>query len=269
MTVDYRYLKAFLYTCEYESFSKAAAELKIAQSAVSRQIKLLEESLELELMVRSSKKIILTEVGQNLFHLCRGFEKNLHDLLGMSSKPINIGVLHGLLESWFIPIITKFLKKFDRSVNVISDNPQVMKRLLESGKLDFIFTTENIQTELMTSLKLFEEKLVLISKQSIDPKKPQDQTWIVYDDDDLMFKYSKIESKQIIKVKSMTGIISLVKAGVGIALVPEHLLKNSENLESFDVQLPQKSFIYLASLNYKILPEYLNEFYKLIDKSRN
>ncbi|WP_393096157.1 LysR family transcriptional regulator, partial [Halobacteriovorax sp. ZH3_bin.1] len=43
--MDYRYLRAFTLTAKYLSFSKAAAELKIAQSAVSRQVKLLEESM--------------------------------------------------------------------------------------------------------------------------------------------------------------------------------------------------------------------------------
>ena len=41
--LDFRYLKAFMLTAKYSSFSKAAEELNIAQSAVSRQIKLLEE----------------------------------------------------------------------------------------------------------------------------------------------------------------------------------------------------------------------------------
>ena len=58
--MEYRYLKAFLLTAEHSSFSKAAQLLSIAQSAVSRQIKLLEESLGEELIIRSSKKVILT-----------------------------------------------------------------------------------------------------------------------------------------------------------------------------------------------------------------
>ena len=43
--VDYRYLKVFMLTAKHASFSKAAQELGIAQSAISRQIKLLEQSL--------------------------------------------------------------------------------------------------------------------------------------------------------------------------------------------------------------------------------
>ena len=47
--LDFRYLKAFMLTAKYSSFSKAAEELNIAQSAVSRQIKLLEDALGTDL----------------------------------------------------------------------------------------------------------------------------------------------------------------------------------------------------------------------------
>jgi len=63
ISLDYRYLKAFMITARYLNFSKAAQELNIAQSAVSRQIKLLEESVGQQLIVRSSKKVLLTEKG--------------------------------------------------------------------------------------------------------------------------------------------------------------------------------------------------------------
>ena len=61
---DYRYLKAFMVTARYLNFSKAAQELNIAQSAVSRQIKLLEESVGDQLIIRSSKKVLLTDKGR-------------------------------------------------------------------------------------------------------------------------------------------------------------------------------------------------------------
>ena len=64
--LDYRYLRAFIVTARHLNFSRAADELNIAQSAVSRQIKLLEEGVGQQLIIRSSKKVILTEKGQSL-----------------------------------------------------------------------------------------------------------------------------------------------------------------------------------------------------------
>ena len=103
--IDYRYLKAFLQTAKHLNFSKAADELNIAQSAVSRQIKLLEESMGEQLIVRSSKKVLLTDKGKQLLSAIQGFE-NAAKLITKSDdkKLIRVGILHGLLETWFINI---------------------------------------------------------------------------------------------------------------------------------------------------------------------
>lgn len=73
--MDYRYLKAFILTAQHASFSKAAEILGIAQSAVSRQIKLLEDSLGEELIIRSSKKVLLTAKGKELYLTASNFDK--------------------------------------------------------------------------------------------------------------------------------------------------------------------------------------------------
>ena len=109
--IDYRYLKAFQVTAEYLNFSKAATKLNIAQSAVSRQIKLLEESMGEQLIIRSSKKVILTEKGKDLLGAISQFEKMSGELANTdTSKLIKVGILHGLLESWFLKIIKDFSK---------------------------------------------------------------------------------------------------------------------------------------------------------------
>ena len=109
LAIDYRYLKAFMVTAKLLNFSKAAEELNIAQSAVSRQIKLLEDSINQQLIIRSSKKVILTEKGNDLLKLMEKFESNIQDVFfTQSSKKIRVGILHGLLETWFSELIADF-----------------------------------------------------------------------------------------------------------------------------------------------------------------
>ena len=91
--MDLRYLKAFIATAKHGSFSKAAEELNIAQSAVSRQIKLLEESIEDALILRSSKQITLTPKGNEIFETATGFLSSIDDILTVDSeRKIRIGV---------------------------------------------------------------------------------------------------------------------------------------------------------------------------------
>ena len=56
-------LEAFEASARHGSFTHAASELHLTQSAVSRQVQALEESLGMQLFNRYGRKIILTEIG--------------------------------------------------------------------------------------------------------------------------------------------------------------------------------------------------------------
>lgn len=265
--MDYRYLKAFILTAEHASFSKAANSLKIAQSAVSRQIKLLEEGLGEELIIRSSKKVLLTNKGKELFLAAQHFDKLALDIFEKEdSRPINIGILQGLLKSWFIPRVVKFYKKNKRSINLNVGTPTDLRRGIEEGRYDIIFTTENIQNELISSLKLFDERLVLISKDEVNKKKLHEYRWVVYSEDDNIFQLSKRPSNSILRVESIPSIVDLVKSGVGVAVVPDHVLKKGEGLNTYDFPGLPKSEIFMTTLNYKNMPLHIKEISALVQK---
>lgn len=263
--MDYRYLKAFLFTAKFNSFSRAAEELKIAQSAVSRQIKLLEESVNEELIIRSSKKVILTDKGKDLYVAAMNFDELTKDLfIQDGQRTIRVGVLDGLLENWFNTIMVKYYKKFNNNIKVTIDTPNVLKGLLSEGKLDIIFTTENIQSELISSLKLFDEKLVLISKNKIDLQKAFEHRWIGFSEGDHIFQAFKKDSANLLTVDSMTSKVNLVKNNVGIAVIPDHALRSADNLVITPLKNLKKSEIFMATLSFKTMPKYLEEISQII-----
>ncbi len=263
--MDYRYLKAFLYTAEYASFSKAAEQLKIAQSAVSRQIKLLEESLDEELIMRSSKKVLLTNKGKELFLVAKQFDEMTSDIFQKEDKrALKIGILNGLLKNWFTPYLIKYCKKYSRELLIhIEDQPQ-LKAGIEDGRYDITFSTDNLQSELVSSLKLFHERLVLISKDEIDIENLHLYRWIVFSGGDNLYKISKKPSESIITVDSIDTILSLVKSNLGIAVVPDHVLKKNENLNIYNLKTLPDSDIYMTTLNYKQMPAHINEMTSII-----
>lgn len=265
--LDFRYLKAFMLTAKYASFSKAAEELNIAQSAVSRQIKLLEDSLQEELIIRSSKKVILSEKGKELYQASQSFEKTSLQIFQREDQlPLSIGILEGLLKNWFTPLLTEYLKNQRRDVTVhVADMPE-LRAGIEESKFDVIFGVENIQSELVTSLKIFEEKLVLISKNEINRKKISEQRWVVFSNNDHLFKLSKTKSDSIVMVDSFTSIISLVKNDVGIAVVPDHLIKKDDQLKVQEVPGLPSSQIYMSTLNYKKMPERIRHLADIVKK---
>ncbi|MDD4973560.1 MAG: LysR family transcriptional regulator [Bacteriovorax sp.] len=265
--LDFRYLKAFMLTAKYSSFSKAAEELNIAQSAVSRQIKLLEDSLQEELIIRSSKKVILSEKGKELYQASLSFEKTSLQIFEREDQlPLSIGILEGLLKTWFTPLLTDYLKQQTRDVSVhVADIPE-LKNGIEEGRYDVIFGTDNIQSELVTSLKLFEEKLVLIGFGEVNRKKLHEHRWVVFSNNDHLFKISKNKSESIIMVDSFSSIISLVKNDVGIAIVPDHLIHKDDLLKVQEVAGLPSSKIYLSTLNYKKMPERIKALVDIVKK---
>jgi DNA-binding transcriptional LysR family regulator len=267
--LDFRYLKAFMLTAKYSSFSKAAQELNIAQSAVSRQIKLLEDTLGEELIIRSSKKVMLSEKGKELYLASTNFEKTSLQIFEREDrKGINIGILEGLLKSWFTPLLADYLKKEAREVQVFTADLQVLKTGIEDGRFDIIFGTENIQSELVTSLKLFEEKLVIISKNEINRKKLNEQRWIVFSENDHLFKLSKNKSENFVMIDSFDSIIGLVKADIGIAVVPDHLVKKDDQLKIHEIPGLPISQIFMSTLNYKKMPDRIKTMCDIVKKSK-
>jgi DNA-binding transcriptional LysR family regulator len=267
--LDFRYLKAFMLTAKYASFSKAAQELNIAQSAVSRQIKLLEDILGEELIIRSSKKVMLSEKGKELYQVATNFEKaSLQIFEREDRKGISIGILEGLLHSWFTPILAQYLTNEKREVSVYTADLQVLKSGIESGRFDIIFGTENIQSELVSSLKLFEEKLVLIGTTEINRKKLNEYRWLVFSENDHLYKLSKNKSDNIVMIDSFETIINLVKRELGVAIVPDHLIKGDLTLKSQEIPGLPSSQIYMSTLNFKKMPERIKAMADLVKKSK-
>lgn len=261
--LDYRYLKAFILTAQHSSFSKAANELNIAQSAVSRQIKLLEETLGHELIIRSSKRVLLTEKGKELYLASKNFEETTHSIFeNEDNKSIKIGALQGLLENWLHTVFEKYCMDYHNNISIVIDTPQNLKEALQSGKLDIIFSNENTQSELISSLKLFDENLVVISVGPVEISKIHKENWIVYNQEDNLLNAYKRRGKRIIEVSSIPTIVKLVKAGLGVAVVPDHVLSKND-LNHLNVQKfsnVKKSEIFMGSLNFRTMPKHLKTF---------
>ena len=59
-------------------------------------------------------------------------------------------------------------------------------------------------------------------------------------------------------------MINLVKQDVGVAVVPDHVIKKTDNLIVTELPEFKASNIYMATLNYKILPRYIDELFGVI-----
>jgi LysR family glycine cleavage system transcriptional activator len=106
-------LEAFEAAARYLSFTQAADELALTQSAVSRQIKALEDHFEIPLFRRLHRALRLTEEGQSLYDAVTGLFGQLQDVAGRlrrrkESRTVVVTTTPGFAGVWLIPRLTTF-----------------------------------------------------------------------------------------------------------------------------------------------------------------
>jgi len=108
-------LAAFEAAARHLSFTKAGAERFVTQSAISRQIKVLEGQLGVALFVRRHRALALTEDGQRLYETCSGMLAKLRATVAQIRDPTAQQVLAltttpGIASLWLIPRLALFTK---------------------------------------------------------------------------------------------------------------------------------------------------------------
>ena len=106
-------LRAFESAARHLSYTRAADELHITQSAVSHQIRHIEEIWELKLFSRQGRTLVLTEAGQALAPVVRDFVNRLtHKLEELKSGEDRVSLRVSLLQSfafkWLVPRLGQF-----------------------------------------------------------------------------------------------------------------------------------------------------------------
>ncbi len=106
-------LEAFEAAARYLSFTKAADELALTQSAVSRQIKALEDHFELALFRRLHRALRLTEEGQTLYQAVGEVLGQLHEVAGRlrrrtTNRTLVVTTTPGFAGVWLIPRLAGF-----------------------------------------------------------------------------------------------------------------------------------------------------------------
>jgi len=110
-------LRGFEAAARHLSFTRAARELHVTQSAVSRQIKTIEEQLGVTLFRRLNRALLLTEEGQALSRAVAGalagIEQAVARLPGLAeARPITVTTTISFAALWLVPRLARFRAAF-------------------------------------------------------------------------------------------------------------------------------------------------------------
>ncbi len=113
-------LRALESAARHLNFTKAADELNVTQSAISHQIRTLEDLWKLKLFERQSRGLSLTRSGQALAPVARDFISRLSDTLDElraedTRDPLRVDMLQSFAVKWLVPRLGKFHERFPES----------------------------------------------------------------------------------------------------------------------------------------------------------
>lgn len=168
--MELRQLKYFVQTAKTLNFSEAARALFVTQSTLSQQIRSLEEELGVELFIRTSHSVALTESGEHLLPVA---EKTLQDanqcILEISDlKQMLSGVLNIGITYTFAPILTETIREFSRQfpgvkLNITCQTMSVVLDMLKKREVDFVLCFKpDVMDEDIAAHVLFDNKLCAI-----------------------------------------------------------------------------------------------------------
>ena len=252
--MDWDKLRIFHAVAEAGSFTHAGDSLNLSQSAVSRQVSALEDSLHIPLFHRHARGLILTEQGEvlyrtvkDVFHKLSMAEALISESRERPSGPLKITTTVAFGTTWLTPRIKEFVELFpDVEVSLI----------LSDGSLDLSMREADVairmakpkQPDLVQRLLLTVQSHVyaaadyLSNKGTPETAEDLDQHAIILYGHDAPPPVASINwlmdagadpenrRKPILRLNNLYGIYRAVHSGLGIAALPDYMVPETSSL---------------------------------------
>lgn len=238
--MELRQLRAFVHVTHAGTFTRAAEELHVAQSAVSQAVARLEAELGFELLRRTSRGVELTEAGEVVFARAReivasadAIRADLADLRGLLEGTVALGTmlppgpidLPGLLARFHAahPGIT---------VRVREGSAQEILAAVRRDELDVAFTGVEPEAldEALAGERMLAEELLLITPPDHRPLGLADLDGIPFvgyrrgsalrDTIDGALRAAATEPQIVFESDELVSVRELVARGLGVSIVP-------------------------------------------------
>lgn len=246
------YLYAYLAVAKHKSFTKAADELCVSQSAISYQIKKLEELIGLQLLDRSCRNSVkLTAQGCNLQLRCQSLFLELQKgLIGLNDADRHISLRIAAPSCLGSAILTHVVAKMKNTNQGVNINLQLDDNCINfaENNIDFAIRINNHDAKLQyTPLFNVKMQLVVATQYVTRYGKPNnaqallDHQIIMGKDEDsdwqqLMNELPdlQLDPNRISYINNALAVLAATRAGLGVAYLPDYLV--SEYLASGELQ---------------------------------
>jgi len=234
-------IRYFLKIAECGSLSKAAEELGIGQSGLSRQLAMLETFVRKPLFVRTGRGVKLTDAGEKLQLETRArYEKidiavmYIRDKHGITEGHLRIASIHTLGSYFVSELLDTFIGRQGRvNLSVMAGGSPDVVDLVEKRKADIGFVYDSaVASDLLESTPLFDDTMcVIIHRNDFDDAAGVDlfaskfplvgfpETFALRK----MIKRAGLDAQVIAEANTLEAMLRLVASGIGRCILPDRI----------------------------------------------
>ena len=289
--MDWDKLRTFHIVSEAGSFTHAGDTLGLSQSAISRQISSLEESLDVKLFQRHARGLVLTEAGELLSDTARDIfgrlnvlEGQLADSKNQLSGTLRVTAPDFMGSTWLVPKLKSLHQKYpelqlsllfdDRILNLSLREADVAIRLYKPDQNDIAHhAIGKISFKICGSKDYFKRHGVpknvkelkehtLIGYPTNVPSPYEDPNWLLRKAN-VPFQ----NNPKLIQMNSQFAILQAVHSGLGLAALPDYLYESDKDISTCleDLKRPDVTmyFVYMedrkSSSRIQLLKDFLTD----------
>lgn len=260
MHLEFRHLRTIRAIHEHGGLARAAAVLNITQSALSHQIKALEEQVGMELFIRRSKPLRLSKAGQKLLALAEAvlpqveaLERDFEDLKAGRTGRMHIAIeCHACFE-WLFPVLESFRRSWPgvdvdiRPGLAFDALPALMRE-----EVDVVISADPEELPGITFVPLFDYAPTFVCARDhpladrpfVVAEDFRGETLITYPVDRArldvftqLLTPARVEPKAVRQVELTAVIMLLVASGRGVSVLPDWVIADQRYGHDF-VALP-------------------------------
>lgn len=243
MKLDVRHLRLVAAVAEHQSLTKAGDVLHLTQSALSHQLRDIEEQLGARLFHRLNRRMVATPAGERVLESARvvlaeltAAEDAIRTGLLPRTVPLRLSTECYTCYHWLPPVLKAFRGRFP-AVDVRIDVASTRRPLgpLLEGKLDLVLVSSTVRDRRLAVRPLFEDEQVLIVATDHRLADRPHARLTDLRDERLLTYHPREESHFVTRVLQPAGVvpavvesvqltealIEMVKAGLGVAVLSE------------------------------------------------
>lgn len=240
LPLEVRHLRLVVAIVEEGSLTRAGERLNLTQSALSHQLRQIEDSLGVSLFTRTKKRLVLTDAGEELTARARRILTDIADLetdlrqraSGRRGK-LRLATQCYTCYEWLPPLLKRFYRSHpDIDVEIVADATHDPLDALRNGQIDLAIVSCPTDDANVEVFPLFRDELLLLvapsnplaRKSHVTPKDFTDEHLILYSPPSENHFYRSYLARtaappeNVSVIKLTEAILSMVRAGLGVTV---------------------------------------------------